>query len=225
MNDRSNFITFHKKDFTIEQIKNSCEGFEVFICEITNNGNDHINEYVFIYPEENEKKNFPDSSNNLAEIISKKLHISALWVFFWETSICVSVHSNGKLDSFFERNYSDIIYDWWGITNEQEEERQIKAKERKKNYLKKEKVLNISSLSKVYPKIDKSKNIDIDGGNELLFDPGNLEKALNIPSDLFYNHFGCFVDFFANEQKNKSYKISHNLSEQRYIRHQKNINY
>ena len=50
----------------------------------------------------------------------------------WETAIYASVHSNGKLDSFFERDYSDIIYDWWGITDEEEAERQLKAEEKKK---------------------------------------------------------------------------------------------
>ena len=42
MIERSNFITFHKNDYTIEQIKDSCEGFEIFICEVSNNENDHV---------------------------------------------------------------------------------------------------------------------------------------------------------------------------------------
>ena len=107
MSDRSNFITFHKNDYTIEQIKDSCEGFEIFICEVSNNENDHVNEYVFIYPEEKEGKNYPENSDdkNLARIISNKLQIPVLWIFYWEVSIYVSVHSNGKLDSFFERDF------------------------------------------------------------------------------------------------------------------------
>ena len=144
MSDRSNFITFHKKDFTIEQIKDSCEGFEIFICEVSNNENDHVNEYVFIYPEEKEGKNYPENSDdkNLARIISNKLQIPVLWIFCWETAIYASVHSNGKLDSFFERDYSDIIYDWWGITDEEDDKRWLKAEEREKDYSKTEEPLN-----------------------------------------------------------------------------------
>ena len=192
MSDRSNFITFHKKDFTIEQIKDSCEGFEIFICEVSNNENDHVNEYVFIYPEESEGKNYPKNSddNNFARIISNKLQIPVLWIFYWEVSIYVSVHSNGKLDSFFERDYSDIIYDWWGITDEEEAERQLKAEEKKKGYLKREEVLNVLSLSKVFPKIDKNKTINIDPDDGSLVSPSNLGTALGSPDDLFYKCFG-----------------------------------